>query len=71
MWLLYAFISCCCYASFNYTTGLYNPNVLGGKVINSLMLGLAALGIQIYLTVKDKIKQSREVRTDNAPTDIG
>lgn len=54
-WLVYSFIACLCLSVFNYTTSNYNPDVLAGKMINSLTLGL----FSILFTVGDLVLSKR------------
>ena len=51
MWIIYAFLGVTFMGCFNYFVGTYNRNPIGGKVINSLCLGIGALCIHIYQKV--------------------
>jgi len=53
-WIGYAFLSCACFTCFNYLTGMYNPDVLSGKVVNSLVVGIAAIFFESYKHYKNK-----------------
>ena len=47
MWVLYAVLASISYAVFNYLSVVYNPNIIGGKVVNSIVLALGALFIHL------------------------
>ena len=48
MWILYAFCGVACLGIFNWVIGAYNSDPIGGKIINSLVMGIGALLIHIY-----------------------
>ena len=51
MWILIAFLGVTCLGVFNYIIGTYNSSPIGGKLINSIVLGIGAAVIHVYQKV--------------------
>ena len=47
-WLFFAFFAVIFYTAYNYMIGLLGHDVVGGKIVNSMTLGVGALVIHIY-----------------------
>ena len=48
VWIIYAFLAVAFMGCWGYVIGTYNANPIGGKIINSVCLGIGALCIHIY-----------------------
>ena len=62
MWILTAFLGVTCLGTFNYIIGTYNADPIGGKLINSLVLGIGAFIVHIYqkICLKDVTDMAAE-----------
>ena len=47
-WLFFAFFAVICYTAYNYMIGILSRDVVGGKIVNSMTLGIGVLIIHIY-----------------------
>ena len=67
IWLVYAFISCIAMCVFNYINGNYDRDLTGcmsGKVVNSIVLGLASAGFHFAKSCRNR-KQEEEEHAKN------